>query len=581
MSLADFRRTLRTVRHLRWSQIAWGLRYRWRRRRPPVLPVVPSSLRVRDDRPRVPVLPSRHDEDDARFVSDMARGVFSHLGERVELGRENPDWRLGDRARDRLWTVTLHYHHWALRLATIAAGSDELADRAAELLHDYLADWIERCPLTEPGSRALVWNSYAIATRIVVWGQLDHALTQRRRADWGDLRVAMHRILWQQAAFLRANLEYDLRGNHLLRDAVGLAAAGSFFDGEEAREWYQAGIDLGLAQVREQVLLDGGHFERSPMYHLHAMEDVLALACLSGEGAAREEFAQTWRRMADVAEWLRHPDGDIPLFNDAAVNGSCHPQDMLDQGATSLGFAPASEWPRGSRHFPDFGMVVGDGDRFRVFFDVGAVGPDYQPGHAHADTLSLECSFDGRRVFVDPGTFHYDEGPTRAYDRSTAAHNTVCVDAHDSSEAWHIFRLGRRARPSAVAFESTNGLRSSARHDGYAWLPGAPIHVREVVLQESGPLIVTDHIEGGSEHDLSGGFLLAPEWRVQEQRTGGWAIRCERAVLEIEVVGPDGLRLGVESRDYHPGFGQRFECERLTWRFRGALPVEIRTTIRG
>ena len=80
----------------------------------------------------------------------------------------------------------------------------------------------------EPGSRALVWNSYAIATRIVVWGQLDHALTQRRRADWGDLRVAMHRSLWQQAAFLRANLEYDLRGNHLLRDAVGLAAAGSF-----------------------------------------------------------------------------------------------------------------------------------------------------------------------------------------------------------------------------------------------------------------------------------------------------------------------------------------------------------------
>ncbi len=105
--------------------------------------------------------------------------------------------------------------------------------------------------------------------------------------------------------------------------------------------------------------------------------------------------------------------------------------------------------------------------------------------------------------------------------------------------------------------------------------------MREVVLQESGPLIVTDHIEGGSEHDLSGGFLLAPEWRVQEQRAGGWAIRCERAVLEIEVVGPDGLRLGVESRDYHPGFGQRFECERLTWRFRGALPVEIRTTIRG
>ncbi len=45
--------------------------------------------------------------------------------------------------------------------------------------------------------------------------------------------------------------------------------------------------------------------------------------------------------------------------------------------------------------------------------DCANVGPDYLPGHAHADTLSFELSLDGRRLFVNSGTSVYGIGPER------------------------------------------------------------------------------------------------------------------------------------------------------------------------
>ena len=71
-----------------------------------------------------------------------------------------------------------------------------------------------------------------------------------------------------------------------------------------------------------------------------------------------------------------------------------------------------------------------------AMLDVGPIGPDYLPGHAHADTLSFELSLHGRRVLVNSGTSVYGIGAERLRQRGTAAHNTLTVDGADSSEVW-------------------------------------------------------------------------------------------------------------------------------------------------
>ena len=109
-----------------------------------------------------------------------------------------------------------------------------------------------------------------------------------------------------------------------------------FFGGPEPREWLQAAAALAISQAKEQVLADGGHFERSPMYHVHAMEDFLTLGVLVEEPVARESIRDTWRSMAEFLTWVRHPDGRIPLFNDGALNGAACPQEMLAAGCRAF-----------------------------------------------------------------------------------------------------------------------------------------------------------------------------------------------------------------------------------------------------
>src|SRR5262249_46848573 len=158
--------------------------------------------------------------------------------------------------------------------------------------------WITRCALGTAGARDLAWNAYAIATRLTWWIRCYQRLGSRWR-EWGEFERGFLASLWLQAGYLRDHLEWDLRANHLMRDAFGLAWVGRFFDESQAREWLKMATRLAVEQAAEQVLCDGGYFERSPMYHLHVMEDLLSLSLLVEDAEARDRLRDAWRRMAE------------------------------------------------------------------------------------------------------------------------------------------------------------------------------------------------------------------------------------------------------------------------------------------
>lgn len=310
------------------------------------------------------------------------------------------------------------------------------------------------------------------------------------------------------------------------------------------------------------------------MYHIHVMEDFLSLAALLPAGRAVDRMRETAAAMSEFTSWMRHPDGSLPLFNDAAQHAVCDAAAMLKLTNT------ASDVPQGLKHFADAGVVAWQGDPWSVFWDIGDVGPGYQPGHAHADTLTFECSYQGQRLIVDPGTFSYDRDDRRRYDRSTAAHNTVCVDDRDSSEVWHIFRVGRRAKPIAVDVVShANGFNGYAAHTGYNNLPGQPRHGRRVSVAAQRELRIVDQVDGRGSHRLSGGYLIAPEWTITSQ-DNGWRLECGHRAIDIVLDGRHPLTLSIETQPWHPEYGLEIEAQRLVWRCETALPAEIITLIR-
>src|SRR5207247_8423600 len=112
---------------------------------------------------------------------------------------------------------------------------------------------------------------------------------------------ALLESLYLQAAYLYRNLETYVLGNHYLENARALVFAGVNFGGQgEAAAWLEKGRQIIRSETPEQILADGGSFERSPMYHALALEAYLDLLNLLPAGdTIRPVLVDAVRRMGD------------------------------------------------------------------------------------------------------------------------------------------------------------------------------------------------------------------------------------------------------------------------------------------
>jgi uncharacterized heparinase superfamily protein len=233
------------------------------------------------------------------------------------------------------------------------------------------------------------------------------------------------------------------------------------------------------------------------MYHALALEDMLDLIHLGH--TAGVPMPDAWpaiaARMVDWLAVMSHPDDGIALFNDAAF-GIAPSNEELRRFGAALGVEAREPPSSPYRLLANSGYVRAEATDAVLIIDVAPIGPDYLPGHAHADTLSFEMSMFGQRLFTNGGTSRYGLGPEREAERGTAAHSTVVVDGKDSSEVWAGFRVARRARPFDVQVRQTGSdLEIAGAHDGYLRLPGRPVHRRAWKLRQ-GRLCIVDRVDG-------------------------------------------------------------------------------------
>lgn len=529
-------RLFHTLRHLKAEQTFGRLAYRLARPRARLGPA-PSP------RPLA-----------GRWTAPVERPPCLLAPDRVLLlnreGRLDTPAAWNDPDQPKLWLYNLHYFD------DLAAGG---GDQRQVLQRNLVARWIAENP---PGA-GNGWEPYPLSLRLVNW--IKWLLSgQPAEADW------LHSLAIQ-ARWLERRLEWHLLGNHLLANAKALVFCGLFFEGSEAERWLARGLSIYRRELGAQVLADGGHFERSPMYHALILEDLLDLVNLAdayGRPVAGEDLR--WREaIGPMRRWLAamtHPDGRIAFFNDAAFGVAAEPA-ALDAYAERLGLPPVPAVADGVTDLAASGYIRVQSGRDVLIFDAAPVGPDYLPGHAHADTLSMELSVDGERVVVNGGTSTYSPGPQRALERSTAAHSTVEVDGRNSSEVWAVFRVGRRARIVERSLaDGTAGFEVAAAHDGYRVLSGRPRH-RRLLQMSPGRLIVEDVLEGGWTCAVAR-FHLGQGIRVQSDAAG------REGVLITETGRKVGWRTSapasVEVSRWRPEFGVEVETSCLAVGFQSA-----------
>jgi uncharacterized heparinase superfamily protein len=439
----------------------------------------------------------------------------------------------------RLWQYNLHYFEWLWAL-----GYED-----ARLV---VLDWIGRHP---PAKGAVGWEPYPVSLRLVNWcGVFWGRFRERVEADrtfLAELWISIAR----QAQWLAGRLETHLLGNHYLENGAALAFVGSCFKGEQPDRWFQKGYDLLREQIAEQVLPDGMHFELSPMYHSRVMY-VLAMLAATGDRRLMQLVEPPLGRMLRALDAVCHPDGAIALLNDSASGVSNEPYELQSFCAALPGMAPrVPSASAGCFALPEAGYYGWrDGGGNYLLCDYGKMGPDYIPGHAHADIFSFELSLRGQRVIVDTGVHDYEASEARRHCRSTSAHNTVELDAQDQCEMWGAFRVARRGYPREVVWRpSASGFSLSGWHDGYRRLPGRPIHSRLITWDAHAGLTVTDRITASRSVKARSRLHLHPTCRVR--RTGATGMEIDHPAGRVRIEVSNDCTAHVEEGQYHPQFG--------------------------
>jgi uncharacterized heparinase superfamily protein len=458
--------------------------------------------------PRAALWSLRPEESAAR-AADVAQGTFEWMGVVRRYG-DRVEWN--DASVPRLWRFHLHAFDVAWPLAL--SGPDGGATIAR-----LFADWLG----ANPPRRGDAWHPFVVAERLI------NLLGTREM--WSQHLDDPASDLWRQAGYLARALEVDIGGNHLIREAVALILAGEAFDDPRLASTGRAVLER---EIDRQILPDGGHFERSPSYHLQVMMDLREATVALGDDRLRTSVEERLRQMALPAAVLLHPDSVFPLFNDCSrwptdVRAFLRALDVPAEGDADL--------------FPSTGYVrFGSGDDV-LFLDVGHPSPRDLPPHAHADLFSIEASVGGVRMLVNSGTGDYERGAWRDYWRSTRAHNTVEVDGVDQSEVWHSFRMARRAAPRDVQVRRQQGsLVVSAWHDGYERLRSPARHWRSVASVDGG-WIVADRVLGTTPHFIRSHLHVHPEVGVRPEP---WGFVLRRDTSTVSVVPLGGLAAAVE-----------------------------------
>lgn len=364
------------------------------------------------------------------YKSYLGNNSFSFLN--LEKSFENIDWNYKEYGK--LWTYNISYFDFLHQ-------ENNLIEESLNLINDFintdnLKDAKEPFPIS---LRGLNWIKFFIYNNI-------------KSQKFDDYLFNDYKILMD-------NLEYHLLGNHLLENGYSLLFAGYYFENDQ---FYNKAKQILMKELNEQILEDGAHFELSPMYHqimLFRLIDCINLVS-SNTYSDKELLEFLKEKSTGMLSWLNnitYRNGDIPLLNDSAFGIAPSSQDL---------FKYAKKFNLECKTIPlkDSGYRKIIKDDIMCIIDVGNIGPEYIPGHAHSDTFNFEVRIKDIPFIVDTGISTYESNNQRTIERSTFSHNTVKINDIEQSEVWGGFRVANRAKISNL-IEKEDSIQAS--HNGY------------------------------------------------------------------------------------------------------------------
>jgi len=463
-------------------------------------------------------------------------------------------------SRDSEWTWSLARHgSWIPLARAYMLTRDE---KYAREFVDQLKSFVHACPV-EPHMERLeanmgypgdAWRSIEAGIRIyTVW--LPVMVYFRQSPSWEEEGwLCFLQGLHDHAEFLCTHYSNHARcANWLTMESTALFQLGVLFpEFQRASAWKQLAYRRICHEVRYQFDHHGVHMERTPIYHLVALQafvQAYRIAVLH-DIPVPPYMLPILEKGAEFLMQLVKPDFTLPMIGDAdrvslcagkadespyeGMNLTTDPCDLNEMRAFfgtmaeltgrddflyfATGRQQGSPPKRRNYSLPDPGFHVfrtGWGETDSYFLVTGTqVERGSNSAHSHADAAHLELHIQGQDVLIDTGRYLYGNCARLdwwQYFASTRAHNTVEVDNQPMGCAPGTAPEVRGLRTFCHRYESSPELDLvEVSHNGYACLPEPVFHLRRVFFFKPCVWLIDDVLTGMGTHEFRLCFNFAP-----------------------------------------------------------------------
>lgn len=503
-----------------------------------------------------------------------------------------------------LWE--LGRHQFLIPMAVcVATDKDELVKIRLE---SHLSSWMEQNPV----GLGIHWcSSLELSLRLISWSFI-HSILQSGGMRNGifDLNCNAQLLgvhIYSQVQFIVGNYSrFSSSNNHLIGELTGVWMACNIFDlGAKGRRWRDSAFDELHREIRLQTHDDGVNKEQAVYYHLWSLEYFwLAWSIAKRYGypvsTAYEEylvdmivFLKTMCFSNGLPSQIGDADSGVVSRFNPDISENVY-QSLLDpitsvltddtqqssnkmdayskaywykQIVTQTDVSSISEIYKNKLAKCDTKVAFESGGYFvlqaqdsRMLLKAGPFGYLSTGAHGHADALSVTLAVEDQWWLVDPGTFTYHSSDEwRNYFRSTAAHNTMCVNQSNQSDIAGDFLWSKKTDARIHCVESgTNGSQSrisrvTGSHSGYR--DEGVEHERTVKCDGVRTFEIHDLVsrDGGvSECSLQLSFHFHPAINLKQLDTHRWRASRQNSALSLIIELPEKFDWVVKCGSQRP-----------------------------
>lgn len=517
-----------------------------------------------------------------------------------------------------VWEYNRLFFLFSLSIAYHVTDEKKYADKILWLIKSWLHE--------NPYPKGVNWTSgieAGVRLANLIWAL---SFLEEYPFSHDDLKAINTFVWWHAIRLHRYPSRYSSANNHLLAEGFGLFLAGLYFPHLKGADlWFREGKKILETEVSRQILPDGGSFEFSTTYLSFVLDFFLLFkhACdccnIPYDTALNQRLDKSCEFIHSMLDrcgnFPNMGDQDSAVLVDFGLSNLENFTSILNTGAIlferpewSTGKVDLKTWlltdkktkkkdnnnlgkdivknfscpvlkkeaedKKKTIHHPASGLSVirDEVNEREVVFTGNAMSLGMAPlyAHGHLDALSFTLSVDGLEIFIDPGTYLYQNAePWRSYFRSTAAHNTMRINQMDLSPQTGDFMFGEPYQITKHSLEQKNDrvLWSSA-HDAYARRkPHA--HLCRWVLWDfrKKTFTITDRVRSSEKILLERFFHFHPNCIV-EQQGGEIVIRRGGVVIKMSLDRRENVEILKGSKEplagwYSPEFNQLMECATL------------------